>query len=413
MTIQVRTHLILWVLLCLSSVHVHAQSLSEIRRQHEEVIRQIDATQKALESNKSTISNMLYQYNALNNKVKESERYLSALTAEYRKTTEELNKLNAENSQLEKQLNECKDDYAKMVRQIYLHLKDRDKLSFIFSAEDFNQSIRRMRYLNDYSHYEHDKAKEIKAKQSELEEVRSKLEIKKQEQEELVKEQQGARDKLKGERSKQDKMVKQMRRKNTQLTEELKKQRQKAAKLNDMIDKFIAEENRKSSSATPDGQKREAATQGGYAMTIDEKKLSDEFGKNKGLLPFPVNQPGVVVVHFGQDKHSDMKYVQNSSSGIDIKTSPGASARAVFKGYVSKVFTLQGGNYNILIRHGNYLTVYTNLSDVSVTTGQTVKTGQELGHIYVDKAQDNKTILHFQVRLDKDKLDPEGWLKRQ
>lgn len=395
------TSLLFLTFLCTGTLFAQAQSLSDIRRQHEEVMKQIGKTEKALESNKSTISDMLYQYNVLNSKVKESERYLSALTGEYKKTTQELNESNAQYAKLEDQLKKCQDDYAKIVRQMYLHLKDRNKLTFIFSADDFNQGVRRMRYLNEYAGFEKDKAKEIKEKQKELDGIRQDLGVKKQKQGELVKAQQEARDKLKADRSQQDKMVKQMRRKNTQLTAELKKQRRKAAELNDKIEKFIAEENRKS------------ATKEGTAMTADEKKLSGEFVRNKGELPFPVNQPGVVVVHFGQDKHSDMKYVQNSSSGIDIKTKPGASARSAFKGTVTYIFTMQGSNYSIIVRHGDYLTVYSNLADVCVKQGQAINTGQELGHIYVDKTQNDKTILHFQIRRSIEKLDPEEWLKRQ
>jgi septal ring factor EnvC (AmiA/AmiB activator) len=107
-----------------------------------------------------------------------------------------------------------------------------------------------------------------------------------------------------------------------------------------------------------------------------------------------------------------MKYVQTNSSGIDIQTKPGAEARAIFKGTVSKVFSVQGTNFSIIVRHGNYLSVYSNLEKVSVKAGQTVKIGDKLGTIYSDPDQNNLTIMHFQIWKDLQKLDPELWLKK-
>ena len=400
------------LVLTASALPLHAEDLDEMRRAHEETLRQIQETQQALESNKKTVSNLLYRYNALNAKVKASEKYLSALQAAYDKTARELKALNSQYAQAEAQLQKCKDDYALMVRQMYLHLKDRDRLTFIFSSDNFAQSLRRVRYLGDFARHEERKAKEIQERQAELDTLRRELSVKKDAQAALVREQQGERDRLKKERSAQDNMVKQMRRQSSKLTAELKKQQQKAARLNATIERIIAEEARKSNSEAAGGAPREAVSKGGYAMTVDERKLSDEFGQNKGRLPFPVNRQGNIVVHFGQDKHSNMKYVQNTSNGIDIVTAKGASARAVFKGTVSKVFTLQGSNCTVIIRHGNYLTIYSNLVDVKVSSGQTVVTGQELGTIYTDRSQADQTLLQFQVWLEKQKLDPELWLKR-
>ena len=140
--------------------------------------------------------------------------------------------------------------------------------------------------------------------------------------------------------------------------------------------------------------------------------MSGDFGSNKGSLPFPVSQSGSIIVHFGDQKYQDLKYVESSSKGIDIQTRPGASAVAVYNGTVSKIFSVPGFNSSIIIRHGNYLTVYANLVGLNVKTGDKVKTGQSLGKIYSDPQQDNLTVLHFQLWKDTQRLNPESWLRR-
>ncbi len=404
-----RILLLLSVLLTLGA-GLNAQTLSEYRKQHQAVMNEIKKNEEALNSNKKSLKNLLYQFNTIDKKVKESEKYLSQLKEEYQKTELELSSLQKECRQIEEDIKSRSEQYAKMVRQLYLKLGDNDKLMFIFSAQDFGQSLRRIRYLNEYSRYERRQAETLKEKKAELERLQAQLLEKQQLQASLLAEQENENNLLSKERSRQDSMVRDMKQKGNALNSELKRQQQKAEKLNRQIEKIIAEENRKSQ--PKDGKNRTAETVGGYAMTVDEKKLADEFGKNKGALPFPVSQPGHIIVHYGQQKHLDMKYVQTNSNGIDIQTSAGASAKSIFKGEVSKIFSVQGSNYSIIVRHGNYLSVYSNIDQVNVKTGQKVKTGEILGRIYTDNEQGGLTILQLQVWKDLQRLDPEEWLKR-
>ena len=129
-------------------------------------------------------------------------------------------------------------------------------------------------------------------------------------------------------------------------------------------------------------------------------------------MPYPVSSPGTIIVHFGEQKYQDLKYVQNSSKGIDIQTRPGASALAVYKGVVTKIFVLPGFNSSVIVRHGNYLSVYANLVSLTVKVGAKVRTGEPIGKIYVDADQNNQTILHFQLFKDTQRLNPELWLHK-
>ena len=384
-----------------------AEDMSEIRRQRQELLEQIKKTDQALSANEKSVKNQLYRYNLLNDQIKESEKYLATLNREYNRTKSNIDKLNQESRQLKQELEKKKEQYASMSRHLYVRMKDNDKLMFIFSADNLQQSLRRVRYLNEFARYERKQAEEIKTRQEELDKVLNQLEETRKEQAALVAEQQKERDQLRQERNKQNAIVKDLQKKGKSLQAELKKQKQQAEALNRKIEESITEDNRKSTA--PTGEKGTKST---YAMNVDEKKLAADFGKNKGQLPFPVSEPGTIVVHFGEQKHRDMKYVQTNSNCIEIQTTAGASARAIFNGTVSRVFSVPGSNFSVIVRHGNYLSVYSNIANVSVKAGQKVKTSQKIGEIFVDKDQKDLTIMQFQIWKDLQKLDPEAWIKR-
>ena len=222
--------------------------------------------------------------------------------------------------------------------------------------------------------------------------------------------------------------------KQKQLKEELRKKQQQANALNRQIEKQIAEEIARAEAEAKAARERErrarekakaegkepvkepvqeervADTKGGYAMTRAEKKLSDDFAGNRGRLPFPVAGRYTIVGTFGEQQHQELKYVRTNNSGIDIQTNPGAEARAVFNGEVTRVFVVPGYNNSVIIRHGNYLTVYSNLSQVYVKAGDKVSTRQTIGKIFTDTESGNATILHFQLWKEKTKLNPTPWL---
>ena len=160
----------------------------------------------------------------------------------------------------------------------------------------------------------------------------------------------------------------------------------------------------------PVREERVADTKGGYAMTKAEKRLSDDCASNKGRLPYPVSGRHTIVAAFGEQQHQELKYVRTNNSGIDIQTAPGTDARAVFNGEVTRVFVVPGYNNSVIVRHGNYLTVYSNLSQVYVKAGDKVSTRQAIGKIFTDTEDGNATILHFQLWKEKTKLNPAPWL---
>ncbi|MEI7675231.1 MAG: peptidoglycan DD-metalloendopeptidase family protein [Bacteroidales bacterium] len=172
----------------------------------------------------------------------------------------------------------------------------------------------------------------------------------------------------------------------------------------------VAEQPSSSKASSVQPRTRHADTEGGYAMTKEEKNLSDNFSSNRGSLPIPVTGRFKIVGHFGQQQHEDLKYVVTNNNGVDIQGEPGADARAIFGGVVSKVFAVPGYNSSVIIRHGNFLSVYSNLSRVYVSAGEHISTRQAIGKIYSDADFGNQTVLHFQIWKETTKQNPENWI---
>jgi septal ring factor EnvC (AmiA/AmiB activator) len=235
---------------------------------------------------------------------------------------------------------------------------------------------------------------------------------------------------LEEEEAVQQKEINELNKKQQRLQDELKKKKRQADALNKQIEKQIAEEVAKAEAEARAASEREekskqAATQskagenkrvadskGGYAMTRDEKRLSDNFAANRGRLPVPVTGQYSIVSAYGEQQYQDLKYVRVVNNGIDIQATSGSEARAVFNGKLTSVFVQPGYNNSVIIRHGNYLTVYSNLSEVYIKQGEEVKTGQSIGKIFTDSENDNATILHFELWKEREKQNPQPWLSR-
>lgn len=161
----------------------------------------------------------------------------------------------------------------------------------------------------------------------------------------------------------------------------------------------------------PAPAKKPAPSSAGFNKAEDARKLTGSFESNKGRLLFPVSGHYKIVRPFGRHQHPDLPHVTTDNGGIDIEVAPGGNARAVFAGTVSAIFRQPGFNTIVMVRHGNYLTIYANLSDLMVKNGDSLKQGQTIGRVYSDPDDDNRSILHFELRREKEKLNPSAWVK--
>ena len=419
----------------------YAQKSSAVRKleqQRKEALADIEQTNQLLQETSKSVKSSLNRLNLLSKQILSRKKVISLLNQELDEIEKELMTIQGEIRRLRGQLCEKQENYGKSMRGLYKRHSAQDKLLFVLSAETFSQSLRRIRYLQEYADWQKRQAKEIIAKQQEIDLKKQEMEKTQAEKRALLGTRQEESKKLQSEEAVQKEEVQQLNKKQKDLKAELRKKQKQAEALNRQIEKLIAEEiaraeaearaarekaeraareqaaKRKSSGGNtadkPMREERVAATQGGYAMTKEERQLSDNFGSNRGKLPYPVTGRYTVVATFGEQQHSELKYVRTSNSGIDIQTAPGADARAVFNGVVTRVFVVPGYNNSVIVRHGNYLTVYSNLSQVYVKAGDAVSTRQALGKIYSDPEEGQATILHFQLWKEKTKLNPLPWL---
>lgn len=405
----------------------NSAAVKNLERQRKEALADIEQTNKLLQETSKSAKNSLNRLNLLSKQIQSRKQVIGLLNQELDAIEKDILGLQADIRLLKSQLSQKQANYGKSMRGMYKRRSAQDKLLFILSAENFGQSLRRMRYLREYAGWQKRQAEEIIAKQQEITAKQRAMEKTRAEKRALLDVRQTESKKLQTEEAAQQAEVKELNKKQSNLKAELKKKRLQAEALNRQIEKQIAEEiaraeaaakaarekaakGKKQEGNAANGSKEErvAASKGGYAMTKAERQLSDNFGNNRGRLPYPVTGRHTVVATFGEQQHAQLKYVRTSNSGIDIQSDPGADARAVFNGVVTRVFVIPGYNNSVIVRHGNYLTVYSNLSQVYVKAGDSVATRQSIGKIYSDPEEG--TVLHFQLWKEKTKLNPLPWL---
>jgi len=414
------------VIFICSAMFVLGQSsnrIKQLEQQRKEAQADIEHTNKLLNETASTAQNSLNRLNLLTQQLSNRKRVIDLLNQEVTSIDRQLVSMQNEINRLERELKEKKDSYAKSVRTLGMKRTSQDKLLFILSADGFMQSMRRMRYIREFAAWQKKQAYEIIEKQKEIEAKKQELENTKAEKQSLLKTREEERKKLQEEEAGQKAEVQSLNRRRQQLQADLRKKRQQAAALDREIERQIAAEIARAAEAARIAAARENAStkpadarvaneKGGYAMTEAERKLSGSFEENRGKLPTPLTTRYTIVAGFGEQQHQQLRYVRTSNSGIDLQTSPGAEARAVFNGEVTRVFVVPGYNNSVIIRHGNYLTVYSNLSEVYVKQGDKVSTSQRIGKVYSDAKDGNSTVLHFQLWRERTKLNPAPWITR-
>lgn len=410
------------------SVGMVAQKSEEVRRleaQRQKTLEEIERTSRLLGETTKSAKSSLERLNLISKQILSRKKVITLLNQEIGVIDQQMRESQNRLDELGRELEQKKAAYAKSVNSLYRRGATQDKLLFILSAESFGQSLRRIRYLREYAEWQERQAHSIIEKREEIAQQRQALEKTRTEKQALLgtREQESA--KLRVEEQEQKQEVQELNKRKSSLMAELKVKKKRADELNRQIEKQIAEEiaraeaearaaeakRKKANQPVKAGEERVAETKGGYAMTRAERELSGSFVSNKGRLPYPVTGRYMVVGTFGEQQHQELKYVRTNNSGIDVRTNAGADARAVFKGVVTRVFVVPGYNNSVIVRHGNYLTVYSNLSQVYVKAGDQVNTRQALGRIFSDPADGNATILHFQLWKEKTKLDPQPWLE--
>jgi len=399
-------------------VAVLAQSKEELQDKKEKLQNEIKLTNDLLNEAKKEKNNSINTLSTLNRKIAARNEMISTLGIEiglYAKRIQQLEQevFIKEESIIKKQseLQSLKEEYAKLVYHAYHNRGAYDRLAFIFSADSFHQAYKRIKYFQQYSQFRQQQVKLIEEKEAELEtellslkQNKAMLLVEKNQKTNALGNTEIEKQQLDSERGEQQSLVNDLVKQENELKAELKTKEQQAKVLDAQIRKIIEEEIRKA---------KEAAASTGtpsFSMTPEQKELAENFTTNKGTLPWPVER-GVITERFGKQKHPVLTGIETYNNGIKITTEKGASARAIFDGSISRILNIPGAGKAIIVSHGDYFSVYNNLSDVFVTAGQSIKTKQEIGLISTNSST-NETITELQIWKGNKKLNPAQWLYR-
>lgn len=306
---------------------------------------------------------------------------------------------------MEGKLGDLKKEYARMVVEAYKTEKGYNKLSFIFASKDFEQAALRMRYLQEYQEYRHRQAIMIDSTSKEIGKKVTVMQATKEEKKQLLENEEAEQNTLASEKQEQQKIYNQLKGREKQYRKELKEKERASQKLDAEIKRLVEEEIRRSNAGSRTA-KASSAKSLEMKLTPEAQALSDNFASNKGKLPWPVVQ-GVITRPFGV--YSPMPGITMNNDGVDIATSKGAIARSIFEGTVSYISEDPEYGEVIIIRHGDFFTVYRHLKDVFVKVGDKVKTKQTLGSISYDE-QNQMTDIELEIWKGQNKLDPQDWL---
>ena len=411
MDLRNKQYLILLIRICLVLIFLNFGEINakdrkaELQANVQRLADEIAYTNNLLQTTRQNKSNSLEELLLLSKKIEQRELLITAINAEIAELSKSINKNSEAVKRLNEELKQLKEEYGKMVYYAYKNKNSSDRMMFVFSAESFNQAYQRLKYLQYYSSYRKSQAVLIEQTKDTLNFTIRELETQKGDKQNLMVNQKNEVRQLSREKSRKQTTINNLSKKEKDLRASLRKKRQQANRLNKAIENIIAEEIRLAA-AKKDAEKRTAS----IAMTPDEHLVSSNFYSNKGKLPWP-SARGIISSTYGEHSHPVLKKVRIQNNGIDILTTPGQKARTIFDGTVISIRTLTNNNKAVIIRHGEYFTVYSNLSTVSVRQGQKVLTKQEIGLIRTDNSS-AKTELHFEIWKGKSRLNPAGWIAK-
>lgn len=407
---SLKRFLLFSLIFMLPFAYADAQNKKQLEANKKKIENEIRALNKQLSTTKKDKNASQKNIKLLQSKIKEREKLIGNINSQMTLLNSQITETKQNITLLESQINSLKAEYAKVIRMLYKQRSSLDKMVLIFNSDDFNQAYQRRKYFNKYSEDRRIKAGEILKKEQELESVSEQLRTQKEEQESLLKQEESQKKKLASEREQNRKKLKELEKKEKNLSAEVKKKEKQAAELQKQIQKIIQEEIRKAE----EERRKKAAAQGQKTTgkeilaTPEEIALSKSFAENKGKLPWPTEKARVIR-KYGEYTHSSGAKMMNH--GLDLETTANMGARSVFSGTVTKIFTAPNGFKVIIIQHGEYRTVYTNLKSVSVSEGTKVTTKQKIGVIATGSA-DNKTETNFQLWKGTSSQDPQQWLAR-
>jgi len=454
---------------------LRSQTVKELQAQRKQTLQNLETTNKMLKETKTSKRSSLNKLIIIKKNITERKVLIKNISSEIGQLDTEIVHLDVEKTKLQVRLESLKSDYAKLVQEAHINQNLYARIMFVLSAKTFDQSYRRLRYLQEYSDYRKDQVKEIEKVKTEIIHKNDSLQVHKTTKVKVVQQKETEAQKLTKDEKNEKVLLTDLQKKEKHLRADLRVQQKKASDLNNKIERIIAEEIRKADAKRLAVQRRRQAdenrrvaenkrianenrriiaqnkriaednktknqTKGASkntarteiraikpeikapdtsastsssvsSLTREETLLSGNFQRNIGRLPWPTSN-GFISGHFGIQQHPVLTHVTTNNKGVYIQTPSGSNARAVYEGIVTQRFSIPGSNNGVIIQHGNYRTVYANLTQIYVKEGERVSAKQSIGKIYTDDEDGNKTVLYFQVWKDKSVQNPERWISR-
>ncbi|MBV6644959.1 MAG: peptidoglycan DD-metalloendopeptidase family protein [Cyclobacteriaceae bacterium] len=368
---------------------------NQLEAEKKENLRKIAEAEKILLETETEKKATLGQLTAINQQIKARESLISSLNQEVRLLDGEISDLTIVVTSLQRDLKNLKDEYAAMIYSAYKANRGFSTLTFLFSSRTFNQLFLRMKYLEQYAEARKTQAEQIEVVTDQLNKQRGNVEIKRREQRVLLNQQIRENRKLVGLKNKQDQVIAELSKKESSLKREVTDRKKAIERLDNLIAEFVRSELDRSNTLSS-------------VDIANEAEITSLFEQNKNKLSWPVAS-GFISKKFGVHPHPVLK-VPEQNNGVEIQTSGSERVKVVFDGEVKTKAFIPGYNNVVIVKHGNYFTVYSRLKNVIVDRGQKLKSGDDLGEVFTDA--EGVSEVHFEVWKNTQKLDPEKWLTR-
>lgn len=376
----------------------------------------IKYTSKLLNETRASQKTTLKELVTLKKQIGQREQLINNLKDEVGLLDNQIGANQQSYDSLQTVFNNLKAEFARVVNFTYKYRHNASTLSYLLGGDDFTRAYNRTKYLNLYAKYRKQQVAKIQAVQAQIKLVNDKITTDRQNRVGVLNMNETQKRSLDKDKKQQEKVIGDLKKTEANLKAQLNKKKAEAAKLSSAINTIIENDIKKSKAVakkpttpTKPGSKPakvEPIKENVITLTPEAKLTSTGFENNKGRLPWPVEK-GFVSSSFGNHPHPVLTGITTNNNGIDITTDKGATVRAIFDGEVSGVVSIPGAGQAVIIRHGEYLTVYSNLGSVSVSKGAKVKAKQSIGTV---GDGDNGPEIHLEVWKNKTKLNPQGWI---
>lgn len=394
------------------------KEIKNLQSQKTKINRELKKIDNNLSKTKLTTRQTLREIEKLNSDIQKRNTIIAKQNENLLNLENRIYQLNEEILSLELNYKHTKEMYVDLIHHAYVKNNSYSRLMFVLSASSFQETYRRFNYIQQFASLRKKQAEEIDNSKNELLNKREVLKQTQKETRKLLHEREQEQNKLISEKNKQNRLVASLKKREKELKRDLAREQRKAAQLDNKIQNMIAQEakaeaeRKKKLQAKKKQSKQKKQTKKQSAATTSNSDLTAKFLRNKGLLMWPVAN-GSITGHFGKRTHPVLKHVTTNNKGIYITAPKGSEARCVYQGVVTQRFSIPGNNNAVIVRHGSYLTVYANLTNIYVKVGDKVARGQKIGKIFEDRDNKNKATLFFQIWKEKDLQNPEKWIKRK